>query len=138
MYPMITSGEEVTRIKALVAETAAELERAGVTYRVPPQGVMIETPAAALVSDELARMVDFFSIGTNDLTQYTLALDREGEGLEAYFRPHHPAVLQLIRLTAENAHRAGIPVSICGELAADPDLARTFLDLRIDSLSLSC
>ena len=138
MYPMITSGEEVTRIKALVAETAAELERAGVTYRVPPQGVMIETPAAALVSDELARMVDFFSIGTNDLTQYTLALDREGEGLEAYFRPHHPAVLQLIRLTAENAHRAGIPVSICGELAADPDLTETFLDLRIDSLSLSC
>ena len=138
MYPMISSCEEVARIKALVAETAAELEREGVAHRVPAQGVMIETPAAALVSDELARMVDFFSIGTNDLTQYTLALDREGEGLEAYFRPHHPAVLQLIRLTAENGHRAGIPVSICGELAADPDLLETFVGLRIDSLSVSC
>ena len=138
MYPMITSGEEVARIRAFVAEAAAELERAGVAHRVPPQGVMIETPAAALVSDELARMADFFSIGTNDLTQYTLALDREGEGLEAYSRPHHPAVLQLIRLTAENAHRAGIPVSICGELAADPDLAETFLGMHIDSISVSC
>ena len=136
MYPMITSAEEVERIKALVAEAAAELERAGVAHRVPPQGVMIETPAAALVSGELARMVDFFSVGTNDLTQYTLALDREGEGLEAYFKPRHPAVLELIRLTAENAHRAGIPVSICGELAADPTLADAFPGMRIDSLSV--
>ena len=134
MYPMITSCEEVVRVKALVTEAAAELERAGVAHRIPSQGLMIETPAAALISDELARMAEFLSIGTNDLTQYTLAQDREGEG--AYSRPCHPAVLKLIRLTAENAHAAGIPVSICGELAADPELAETFLGLRIDSLSV--
>lgn len=134
MYPMITSCEEVVRVKALVAETAAELEHAGVAHRIPPQGLMIETPASALISDELARMVDFLSIGTNDLTQYTLAQDRECEGVDS--RPCHPAVLKLIRLTAENAHAAGIPVSICGELAADPEWADTFLGLRIDSLSV--
>lgn len=136
MYPMITSGEEIVRIKALVAEVAGDLARAGVPHRVPPQGVMIETPAAALVSDELAGMVDFFSIGTNDLTQYTLAVDREGGDVSEVFRPHHPAVLKLIRMTAENAHHAGIPVSICGELAADIELAETFLDMRIDTLSV--
>lgn len=136
MYPMITSSEEVAKIKTLVGEVAAELGRDGIAYRVPPQGVMIETPAAALMSDDLARNVDFFSIGTNDLTQYTLALDREGAGMEDYFCPRHPAVLQLIRMTADNAHRAGIPVSICGELASDPELVETFLDMHIDSLSI--
>ena len=136
LYPMITSYEEVLRVKALVAETAAELERAGIASRIPPQGLMIETPAAALISDKLAEMADFLSIGTNDLMQYTLAQDREGEGLEPYLHPCHPAVLKLIRMTTENAHAAGIPVSICGELAADPELAETFLGLRIDSLSV--
>ena len=98
---------------------------------------MIETPAAALISDSLAKEADFFSIGSNDLAQYTLALDRQNTKLEGLRDPHHPALLQLIRLTAENAHKAGIPVGICGELAADTFLTQTFLDLGVDELSLS-
>lgn len=134
LYPMITSVEEVVRAKALVQEVAVELERAGIPHRVSRQGVMIETPAAALISEELAKIADFFSIGTNDLTQYTLAADREGAAAGA--RSCHPAVMKLIRLTAENAHRAGIPVSICGELAADSALAEFFIEMKIDALSL--
>ena len=137
MYPMIVSCEEVARIKAFVSEAAAELKREGVVHRVPCQGVMIETPAAALISDELARMVDFFSIGTNDLTQYTLAMDREGGWSDGSCSSRHPAILRLIRMTVENAHRAGIPVSVCGELAADKEMADTFLGLHVDSLSVS-
>ena len=136
MYPMIASCGEVTRIKSFVDGVAAELAREGTAFRVPPQGVMIETPAAALIADELAACADFFSIGTNDLTQYTLAVDRGGAGLEDFRQPRHPAVLKLIRQVADAAHSAGIPVCICGELAADPALTDLFCDLRIDSLSI--
>ncbi|NLG93609.1 MAG: phosphoenolpyruvate--protein phosphotransferase, partial [Clostridiales bacterium] len=102
-----------------------------------PLGIMVETPAAALVSDALAQEADFFSIGTNDLTQYTLAIDRQNSALERFFNPHHPAVLELIRLTVENSHRHGIWTGICGELGADESLTRFFLDIGVDELSVS-
>lgn len=136
MYPMVTSCEEVLRAREIVDGVAHDLERAAIPFRVPPQGVMIETPAAALISDKLAETADFFSVGTNDLTQYTLAADREGAAALQCFNPRHPAVLELLRLIAHSAHKAGIAVSICGELAADPEMAETFLDLHIDSLSV--
>ena len=137
MYPMITSLKEIQDIKEQVKLAAAELIERGEKYRLPPQGIMIETPAAALISDELAKAVDFFSIGTNDLTQYTLALDRQAGGLNRFYDPHHPAVLQLIGMAAQNAHAAGITIGICGELAADKDLSDFFLNLGIDELSVS-
>lgn len=137
MYPMIIGLEELRQIKTLVQEVKAELLAEGVAFREPEQGIMIETPAAALISDELAKEVDFFSIGTNDLTQYTLACDRENGGLEGVYDAHHPAVLKLIALTIENAHQAGIPVGICGELAGDESLLPEWLRMGVDELSVT-
>ena len=105
--------------------------------KLPKIGVMIETPAAAIISDKLAKRADFFSIGTNDLTQYTLAMDRQGENLDEFFDPHHEAVLQLIRITIDNAHKEGIWAGICGELAADESLTKTFIEMGVDELSVS-
>lgn len=137
MYPMITSCEEVRKIFSIVDEVRGELEELGIPYRMPEQGIMIETPAAALISDELAKLVDFFSIGTNDLTQYTLAVDRQNGALEDFYRPHHEAVLRLIAMTVENAHRHGKKVGICGDLAADLTLTETFVNMGIDELSMA-
>ena len=137
MYPMITSVKEVRRIREIVEEAKAELEARGLPQGHPEQGIMIETPAAAVISDLLAREVDFFSIGTNDLTQYMLALDRQNQSLDEFRDTHHPAVLRMIELTVENAHRAGIRAGICGELAADPELTGEFLAMGVDELSVA-
>ena len=137
MYPMITSVKEVRRIREIVEEVKAELGARGLPHGHPEQGIMIETPAAAMISDLLAREVDFFSIGTNDLTQYVLALDRQNQSLDEFRDAHHPAVLRMIELTVENAHRAGIRVGICGELAADPELTGEFLAMGVDELSVA-
>lgn len=138
MFPMITSLEEVRQVKEICRQVRQELQEAGVPFRAEtPLGIMIETPAAALISDRLASEVDFFSIGTNDLTQYTLAVDRQNGSIGAFCNPHHEAVLRLIRYTAEQAHQAGIWVGICGELAADPSLTQTFVEMGIDELSMS-
>lgn len=136
MYPMITSAREVSLIKEIVQKVKGNLEEAGQAFKIPEQGIMIETPAAALISDELAQMVDFFSIGTNDLAQYTLAVDRQNEKLDEFFDPHHKAVLRLIRMTVENAHQYGRRVGICGELAADMHLTETFIRMGVDELSV--
>ncbi|MDF3005558.1 MAG: phosphoenolpyruvate--protein phosphotransferase [Oscillospiraceae bacterium] len=138
MYPMITSVWEIAEIKKITAEVRAQLATEKIAFSENvSQGIMIETPAAALISDLLAPMVDFFSIGTNDLTQYTLAVDRQNVRLEAFGDPHHEAVMRLIALTVQNAHKAGIWVGICGELAADETLTQRFLDMDIDELSVS-
>lgn len=137
MYPMITSVEEVRRIKEIVAEVKAELDAQGIAYGEVEQGIMIETPAAVMISDLLAEEVDFFSIGTNDLTQYTLAIDRQNTKLDVFFDPHHPAVLRMIRMVVDNAHKKGIWVGICGELGADMEMTREFLQMGIDELSVS-
>lgn len=137
MYPMITSIEEIKRIKEIVGEVKAELDAHKMPYGEPEQGIMIETPAAALISDILAREVDFFSIGTNDLTQYTLAVDRQNPRLDEFYDAHHPAVLRMISMVVENAHRAGIWAGICGELGADQTLTREFLAMGVDELSVS-
>lgn len=137
MYPMIISLEEVRRIKAIVEEVKSELITQGVSFGEPKQGIMIETPAAVMMSDVLAREVDFFSIGTNDLTQYTLAIDRQNPKLDGFYDPHHPAVLRMIAQVAENAHKAGIWAGICGELGADTTLTKEFLKMGIDELSMS-
>ena len=138
MFPMIISVEEVRKAKALLAEVMAQLKKEGIPCAEQIEtGIMIETPAAALVSDALAKEVDFFSLGTNDLTQYTLAIDRQQTKLDDFFDPHHPAVLRLIEMTAKNAHKAGIWVGICGELGADLSLTETFLRMGIDELSVS-
>ena len=137
MYPMITSVEEVRRIKEIVAEVKAELDAQGIEYGQVEQGIMIETPAAVMISDLLAEEVDFFSIGTNDLTQYTLALDRQNTKLDEFYDPHHPAVLRMIRMVVENAHKKGIWAGICGELGADMELTREFLKMGVDELSVS-
>lgn len=137
MYPMITSMEEVQRIKALVEEVKRELSAEGIMYGDVEQGIMIETPAAVMMSDELANEVDFFSIGTNDLTQYTLAIDRQNPKLDEFYNPHHPAVLRMIRMVVENAHKAGIWAGICGELGADTELTQEFLAMGVDELSVS-
>lgn len=137
MYPMITSVKEVRRIREIVEEVKAELGARGLPQGHPEQGIMIETPAAAMISDLLAREVDFFSIGTNDLTQYMLALDRQNQSLDEFRDAHHPAVLRMIELTVENAHRAGIRAGICGELAADPELTGEFLAMGVDELSVA-
>ncbi len=136
MYPMISSLKEIKQIRELVSQTEEELTRQGIPWGRPKQGIMIETPAAALISDVLAGEVDFFSIGTNDLTQYTLAMDRRNAGLEEFYDPHHPAVLRMISMVVENAHRAGIRAGICGELGADPALTREFLAMGVDELSV--
>ena len=137
MYPMITSVSEVRRIKEIVAEVRAELDAQGVAYGEVEQGIMIETPAAVMISDDLAAEVDFFSIGTNDLTQYTLAIDRQNIKLDEFFDPHHPAVLRMIQMVVENAHKKGIWVGICGELGADLSLTQMFLKMGVDELSVS-
>ncbi|MBR0294283.1 MAG: phosphoenolpyruvate--protein phosphotransferase [Acidaminococcaceae bacterium] len=138
MFPMIISVEEVRKAKALLAEAMAQLKEEGVPCAEKIEtGIMIETPAAALVSDALAEEVDFFSLGTNDLTQYTLAIDRQQTKLDDFFDPHHPAVLRLIEMTAKNAHKAGIWVGICGELGADLSLTEAFLRMGIDELYVS-
>ena len=137
MYPMITSVKEVHRIKEIVEEVKAELAEQGIEFAIPEQGIMIETPAAAMVSDELAKEVDFFSVGTNDLTQYTLAIDRQNTKLDEFYDAHHPAVLRMISMVAENAHKAGIWAGICGELGADTTLTQEFLAMGIDELSVS-
>lgn len=137
MYPMITSLKEIAQIKAIVAEVKAELSEAGIPYGEVEQGIMIETPAAVMISDLLAKEVDFFSIGTNDLTQYTLAIDRQNEQLDAFYDAHHPAVLRMIAKTVENAHKENIWCGICGELGADPELSQLFLSVGVDELSMS-
>ena len=137
MYPMIISVDELRKIKTIVAEIRQELTEQGVTFGEPKQGIMIETPAAVMMSEELAKEVDFFSIGTNDLTQYTLAIDRQNPKLDAFYDPHHPAVLCMIQMVVENAHKAGIWAGICGELGADTTLTRRFLAMGVDELSMS-
>ena len=137
MYPMITSVKEIRRIREIVEEVKGELDAQDKAYGNPEQGIMIETPAAAIISDLLAREVDFFSIGTNDLTQYLLAVDRQNTALDEFCDPHHPAVLRMISLVVENSHKAGIWTGICGELGADPELTREFLAMGVDELSVS-
>lgn len=137
MYPMIISVDEVRQIKAIVEEVKAELKEQGIEYGNPAQGIMIETPASVMMSRELAEEVDFFSIGTNDLTQYTLAIDRQNSRLDKFFDSHHPAVLRMIQMTVENAHKAGIWCGICGELGADQALTKDFLAMGVDELSVS-
>lgn len=137
MYPMIISVDEVRQIKAIVEEVKAELKEQGIEYGNPAQGIMIETPASVMMSRELAEEVDFFSIGTNDLTQYTLAIDRQNSKLDKFFDSHHPAVLRMIQMTVENAHKAGIWCGICGELGADQALTKDFLAMGVDELSVS-
>ena len=138
MFPMITSVQEVRDIKQIVEEVRADLDSQGIPYDKSIQlGIMIETPAAAIISDELAKEVDFFSVGTNDLTQYTLAIDRQNQKLERFYNPHHKAVLRLIKMAADNAHKNGIWIGICGELGADLALTETFLAMGIDELSVS-
>ena len=137
MYPMITSVQEIRQIKKIVEEVKQELTSQGVEFGNPEQGIMIETPAAAIISDNLAKEVDFFSIGTNDLSQYTMAIDRQNPQLDPFFDPHHPAVLRMISLVVENAHKAGIWAGICGELGADQSLTKEFLAMGVDELSVS-
>lgn len=138
MFPMITSVWEVQEIKRICRNIRAELAEEGVPMADKVElGIMIETPAAVMMSAELAHEVDFFSVGTNDLTQYTLAVDRQGVGLDRFFDAHHPAVLRMLRMAAENAHKAGIWIGICGELGADAELIETFLSMGIDELSVS-
>lgn len=137
MYPMITSVDEVKKIYEIVDEVRAELDEAQVAYQMPEQGIMIETPAAVMVSDELAQLVDFFSIGTNDLTQYTLAIDRQNEKLDSFYNPHHKAILRMIKMVVDSAHAAGKWAGICGELGADLELTKEFLQMGIDELSVA-
>ncbi|MBR5045342.1 MAG: phosphoenolpyruvate--protein phosphotransferase, partial [Oscillospiraceae bacterium] len=138
MFPMVTSVWEVREAKKMCEQVKAELRDEGIPYDENVQvGIMIETPAAAVISDRLAKEVDFFSCGTNDLTQYTLACDRQNNDLGRFFNPHHPAVLRLLKMVTDNAHKNGVWVGICGELGADLDLTETFLSIGIDELSVS-
>ena len=137
MYPMIISVEEVLDIQKIVAEVAKELEEEKLPYTIPEQGIMIETPAAVMMSEELAEHVDFFSIGTNDLTQYTLAIDRQNNRLDRFYNPHHEPVLRMIQMTVDGAHKHGKWVGICGELGADTTLTTRFVQMGIDELSVA-
>ena len=137
MYPMITSVEEVKKIQEIVQEVKKELRDCEIPYKDVEEGIMIETPAAVMISDELAELVDFFSIGTNDLTQYTLAIDRQNEKLDAFYNPHHKAVLKMIQMVVDNAHKAGKWAGICGELGADPEPTETFVRMGVDELSVA-
>ncbi len=135
---MIISMTEIRQIKAIIAEVKAELEREGIPYgKDIKTGIMIETPAAVMISDQLAEEVDFFSVGTNDLTQYTLAIDRQNPMLDHIYDPHHEAVLRMIRIAVENGHKRGCRVGICGELAADITMTETFLRMGVDELSVA-
>ena len=137
MFPMIISVDEVKKIKAIVNEVKQELDNAGFSYGNVELGIMIETPAAVMMSDELSKEVDFFSIGTNDLTQYTLAIDRQNAKLDEFYDSHHPAVLRMIQMVIQNAHKNNCWVGICGELGADLTLTRQFIEMGIDELSVS-
>ena len=137
MYPMITSTEEVKKIYEIVAEVEEELKAQEIQYKIPEQGIMIETPAAAIISDRLAEMVDFFSIGTNDLTQYTLVIDRQNEKLDEFYNPHHEALLRMIQMVVDNAHKCGKWAGICGELGADTTLTEEFVRMGLDELSVA-
>lgn len=137
MYPMINSISEIIRTKELVCETAAELKAEGIPYRIPEQGIMIETPAAVMMSDTLAKEVDFFSIGTNDLSQYSLAIDRQNPNLDEFYDARSEAIIKMIEITVKNAHKAGIWVGICGELASDTSLTKRFLEMGVDELSVA-
>ena len=138
MFPMIISVKEVKQIKVIIEEVKEELREAKIPFREDVElGIMIETPAAVMMSRELAKEVDFFSVGTNDLTQYTLAIDRQNQKLDAFYDPHHPAVLAMIRMAAENAHAEGKWIGICGELGADLELTEEFLRMGLDELSVS-
>ncbi len=137
MYPMIISLGEVRRIKAMVQEAAEELKAQEIPFSIPEQGIMIETPASVMISDELAAEVDFFSVGTNDLTQYTLAIDRQNDALDEFCDIHHPAILRMIKMAADNAHKHGKWIGICGELGADTELTEEFLKMGIDELSVA-
>lgn len=137
MFPMIISVSEIQRIKEIVEEVKAELTHEGISFNQVELGIMVETPAAVMVSEELAKEVEFFSIGTNDLTQYTLAIDRQNQSLDNIYDSHHPAVLRMIQMTIENGHKGGAWVGICGELASDTTLTKTFIDMGIDELSVS-
>lgn len=138
MFPMIISTDEVKEIKELIEEVKKELDESGIEYSDSVEiGIMIETPAAVMISDELAQMVDFFSVGTNDLTQYTLAIDRQNPELDKFYKPHHEAVLRMIKMAADNAHKYGKWIGICGELGADTELTDRFLEMGIDELSVS-
>lgn len=137
MYPMITSVEEVQQIYAIVDEVEKELQEQEIQYRIPEQGIMIETPASVMISDKLAEVVDFFSIGTNDLTQYTLAIDRQNEKLDDFYNPHHEAILRMIKMVTDNAHAHGKWAGICGELGADTELTEEFVRMGLDELSVA-
>lgn len=138
MFPMIISTDEVKEIKELIEEVKKELDESGIEYSDSIElGIMIETPAAVMISDELAQMVDFFSVGTNDLTQYTLAIDRQNPELDKFYNPHHEAILRMIKMAADNAHKYGKWIGICGELGADTELTDRFLEMGIDELSVS-
>lgn len=137
MFPMIISLDEIKQVKEIINAVKRDLDLAGHAYRDIDLGIMIETPAAALQTEEFAKEVDFFSIGTNDLSQYTLAIDRQNSSLDEFYDPHHPAILKLIEMTVINAHKAGIWVGICGELAADTQLTQLFMDMKVDELSVS-
>ena len=138
MFPMIISVDEVHRIKEIIAEVKEELKKEGIPYKEDVElGIMIETPASVMISRELAKEVDFFSVGTNDLTQYTLAIDRQNSKLDEFYDPHHPAVLAMIKMAAENAHAEGAWIGICGELGADLELTEEFLKMGLDELSVS-
>ncbi len=137
MYPMITSVDEVRKIKSIVSEVVAELKAEKIPFEIPEQGIMIETPAAVMMSSELAHEVSFFSIGTNDLSQYTFAIDRQNSSLDEFYEPHSEAIMRMIQMAADNGHKAGIWVGICGELAADTTVTKRFLQMGIDELSVS-
>ena len=137
MYPMITSVEEVQQIYAIVDEVEKELQEQEIQYRIPEQGIMIETPASVMISDKLAEVVDFFSIGTNDLTQYTLAIDRQNEKLDDFYNPHHEAIPRMIKMVTDNAHAHGKWAGICGELGADTELTEEFVRMGLDELSVA-
>ena len=137
MFPMIISVSEIRRIKEIVEEVKAELTREGISFNRVELGIMVETAAAVMISEELAKEVEFFSIGTNDLTQYTLAIDRQNQSLDNIYDSHHPAVLRMIQMTIENGHKGGAWVGICGELGSDTTLTKTFIDMGIDELSVS-
>ena len=137
MYPMIISVDEVMQIKKIVDDVAKELDNENIPYAIPEQGIMIETPAAVMVCEELAKYVDFFSIGTNDLTQYTLAIDRQNNKLDDFYNPHHEAVLRMIQMTIDGAHKSGKWAGICGELGADTSLTERFVEMGIDELSVA-
>jgi len=137
MFPMITSLWEIKKIKEIIREVKKELRRDGIPYNDIEIGIMIETPAAVMISDILAKEVDFFSIGTNDLTQYTLAIDRQNQSLDAFYNSHHEAILRMIEITIKNGHKANCWVGICGELASDMTLIESFIKMGIDELSVS-